>query len=107
LADYEEIIFILKRRKEDPDSKALIKVSNVDGLQVLMGAAADTASDASITIDQDSPTGEVTLVVESAAMALIPDGKFLDGLKMLKAGEDTTLRSGTTIIRNSPVNETS
>ena len=82
---------------------ALLKVTETEGLTVLYGVTSPDSSLASITVDQESPTGEITLNILPGAMARIPPGKYIDGAKMFKEDSDKVLRSGSTIIRNSPV----
>lgn len=94
-----DIVFALKRRASDPDSKALLLVSEANGLTVQYGNSSPTGSDASITVNTETSPADVTLVVSSSVMQTIPAGKFLDGWKMLHPDNDLVLRAGTTIIR--------
>jgi len=109
LTGYDEIVFTLKRNKYDLDADALLKVSDISGLQILNGVAQTVPNtDATLTVDQETPTGEVTLVVNSDIMASIPVGTWIDGFKKLEtAGTDDVLRAGKTIVRDSGVDETS
>jgi hypothetical protein len=109
LTGYDEIVFTLKRNKYDTDDNAVLKVSDVDGLQVLNGVAQTTPNtDATITVDQETPTGEITLVVQSDIMASVTSSSnYIDGFKKLDVGSDVVLRSGKTIIRDSGVDEVS
>jgi hypothetical protein len=109
LTNYTDIIFVLKRRLQDLDSEALLKVSSSTGLIILNGVdvSATRSAEASISITQQTPTGELSLSVESSAMAEVPRGKWIDGLKMLNPNGDKILRQGTTIVRESAVDETS
>lgn len=109
LTGYDEIVMTLKRNKYDLDADSILKVSDIGGLQVLNGVAqTEPNTDASITVTQQTPTGELTLVVNSDIMASIPVGSWIDGFKKLDtSGTDDVIRSGKTIIRDSGVDETS
>jgi len=109
LTGYDEIVFTLKRNKYDLDADAILKVSDTDGLQILNGVVvAGPNTLATITVNQTTPTGEVTLVVGSATMAdVAPSSNYIDGFKKLDVGSDVVLRSGKTIIRDSGVDEVS
>ena len=109
LTGYDEIVMTLKRNAYDLDADALLKVSDIQGVQVLNGVAQTVPNtDAVITVLLQTPTGTVRLVVESSIMAAIPTGTLQDGWKKLETGgSDNVLRAGKTIVRDSGVDETS
>ena len=106
LTGQTDIVFCLKRDAEDTDANAVLKVSASVGLEVLKGSTSVTAGDASIVVDQETPTGEVTLTVADSVMAQVFDGTYVDAWKMLNPSGDTYIRVGKTIVRPGGVDET-
>ena len=106
LTGQTDIVFCLKRDAEDTDANAVLKVSASTGLEVLKGSTSVTAGDASIVVDQETPTGEITLTVADSVMAQVFDGTYVDAWKMLNPSGDTYVRVGKTIVRPGGVDET-
>ena len=113
IVNRDDIVFVLKRSLTEDDSRALLKISENNGLEVVNGSTDLTslgliAGDASITPGTETAPADVTINVESNVMALMPEGRFRDGLKLLyAAGSDTALRNGYTRIFDAAVSETS
>lgn len=100
LAGRSGLVWILKSRETDSDSRAVLIVSEDNGLERLNGSADGlTAGDASITVT-DAATGDLTITLKSQLTAELVPGLRFDGLKKLVAGgQDDTVRRGQTEIR--------
>ena len=102
----KRITFAIKSDRRDPDASAIVLIDEVDGLKYLNGSAT-TSSWGSITIDDES-AGDITLRLESSATRLIPAGKYVDAIKVIKDNADFSLRNaGTTTVLCGVIKETS
>lgn len=93
LADVDELWFAVKPSQPSSDNQSLVFITLSDGLVRLNGAAAGTAGDGSITID-DEAAGDITITLEAAATKVLEATSATYAIKT-QAGDDlTTLVSG-------------
>ena len=93
----KKVTFTIKSDRRDVDSAAIVFLDEAIGLLYLNGAVT-TTSWGSITID-DETAGNITLRLESDATHLIPTGKYIDAIKVIKDNADFSLRNaGTTTV---------
>jgi len=108
LENRTNLIWMLKSRRDDPDSKAILWIDESTGLIRLRGSAYDTASDASITV-LDQAAGDVRITVKNAATKYVDAGTLKDSLKMFRSainGGDHTFRPiGETQILESTIDQ--
>ncbi|MBU2685794.1 MAG: hypothetical protein KKF27_21345, partial [Gammaproteobacteria bacterium] len=99
VADYVTLDFMVKESKSDADADALIWIrlnepSANDGLLYLNGAAATTAADGSITVD-DAATGDITIALiaaDTAALSVLRGGYW--EVQKISATAVTTMTAG-------------
>jgi len=71
----------VKRRFADADADAILQI-DLDGLQVLDGSGSWTASNGSITVD-DQILGNITVALDATRSAILPVGEFPFDVQML------------------------
>lgn len=73
-----DIWFSAKRSRQDSDDDAQIRISRLNGIQRLNGAAYGTSGDGSITVD-DAAAGNITITIQAAAsrnLQLVENGVY-------------------------------
>jgi hypothetical protein len=84
LTNYSKIWFTVKRDYADADSASIIQIEKTGGLLYINGAAAGTAANGSITID-DEPTGDVTIALVAAETAKLSPGNYQYDIQILRS----------------------
>lgn len=84
LTNYSKIWFTVKRDYADADSASIIQIEKTGGLLYINGAAATTAANGSITID-DEPTGDVTIALVAARTAELNPGNYVYDIQILRS----------------------
>ena len=81
----------VKRSKNDTDAKAVIQIEETTGLVYLNAAEAETATDASLTVD-DAVLGNVTIRLKPALTAvLVPIGTLYYDWQVLEGADIRTI----------------
>lgn len=102
LSGYVSLDFVVKQDTGQADTEALIWIRKnasglSDGLLYLNGAAAATATNGSITID-DEPTGDVIIALAAAETDDLEEGTYVYDIQMISASGVLTKTSGTCIV---------
>ena len=99
LTNYSKIWFTVKADDADTDAESLVQIELSDGLKYINGAAATTASNGSITIN-DEATGKVTILLEAPETAKLSPGSYHYDIQILRSTgiAVSTLSSGTFIV---------
>lgn len=98
----EKLFFTVKRDQVDTedvdDSLALLQVTELSGAVLVNGQPWLTASDASITVANET-TGETTFVVKSDITETLPLGKYAYDVQLIRAdGDATTVTRGVLLV---------
>ena len=97
IANRTKLWFAFKRSHHDADTAALVLIEETDGLVYLDGAAA-TSGQGSITVD-DEDAGNVTVVIDEAATAVLTEGARPYDIQVLRStGNVNTLAEGTATV---------
>lgn len=94
LASRTALYFTVKDDRNKADSAALIQIKESDGLTVIQGAPAGTASNGSLTVT-NAGTGAITIVLKAAETALLAaTGTLYYDVQMVTASGVNTLTTG-------------
>lgn len=96
LTDRTKLWFTIKKTpKHDADTASILQIEETAGLLYLDGAAYGTAAHASLTVD-DAAAGDITIVIEEQATALLPTdkGEMKYDIKRLGANGPVTMTEG-------------
>lgn len=98
LTSYTTLDFTVKVNQADPDTAAIVRIrknlsATNDGLLTLNGAAATTAADGSITIN-DATLGNITVTLKAADTAQLAINDLVYDVQMITAAGVATLTSG-------------
>lgn len=94
ISSRSKLWFTVKLDDEDTDAEALIQIEETDGLKYLNGAAAGTAANGDITVD-DEDAGDITIVLKAAETDDLRQCTARYDVQMLTStGTVTTLTSG-------------
>jgi len=107
LAGRDDVKFAIKRNRANPDTAAEIFVSEEDGLVYLAGASAETATDASLTVTDES-AGDIQIVIKAdASLAMQVRKEMYWGVKLYPTGDGPrTLSEGSASVTEAIVQET-
>jgi len=95
LVGYSKVYFTVKGDKADADTSAIIQIEKTVGLKYINGAAATTAANGSITIN-DEATGDITVALDEAETAKLSPGGYQYDVQVVRmAGTVSTLTEGT------------
>lgn len=93
LADADEIWFAVKPSQPSSDNQSLVFITLTDGLTRLNGAAAGTAGDGSIVVD-DEDAGDITITLKADATATLEAAGGAYAVKTQAGTVVTTLAAG-------------
>jgi len=95
LAGRTELWYTAKKAEGHTDLRAVIQITESGGLVRILQAAAETAANGSITVD-DEDDGDVTIALVAVETAKLSPGQRLAyDIQMLKGGEILTLTEST------------
>lgn len=99
LTNYSKIYFTVKNNEADADDISVIMIEKTDGLKYIDGAAAVTAANGSLVID-DEPTGDITITLAAVEAAKLSGGAYHWDVQILRTigVPISTLVEGTFII---------
>lgn len=99
LADNIKVYFTVKNHEADADSASTLMVEKTDGLKYINGAAAVTAGNGTLVID-DEPTGNITITVAAVEIAKLGLGSYVYDVQIVRSSgiPVTTLAKGSFIV---------
>ena len=105
LAGADDVLFVIKAKKSDPDSKALAMISQQAGLVYWSGAAATVAAQGTLTVDAVAET--VLFRISEAVTGGATEATYYWGVKIIDTdGDKLTRASGTFAALSARVNAT-
>lgn len=94
LTNHSKLYFTVKWDAADADTAALIQIEHTAGLLYINGAAAVTAANGTLTVD-DEATGDITIGLAAVEAAKLPLGSYSYDVQIVRsAGTVSTLTSG-------------
>lgn len=99
LANLSKLYFSVKQWSGQADSESFIQIEKAAGLLYINQAAATTAANGTITVD-DSPTGDITVTLTAAEMAKLPLYSYTYDVQLVRSSgvPVSTLTSGTFVV---------
>ena len=99
LLNHSKIYFTVKWDASDADSISLIQIEHTAGLTYINGAAAVTAANGTLTVD-DEATGDVTIGLAAVEVAKLSPGQYSYDIQIVRSAgvPVSTLTSGTFIV---------
>lgn len=82
LSAADEIYVSMKSRYDDDDSESILQVTRDGGLRYLLGAAASSSTDGSLTV-LDAVTGHIKIIVKASVTVLIPIKHYIYDVKTI------------------------
>ena len=90
----DKLWITVKERDDDTDAESIIQIEETGGLLYLNGAAAATAADGDIAVD-DEAAGNITITIKPAATTTLTVGTYdYDVQQLTTAGAVQTMTSG-------------
>jgi len=83
LTNYSKLWFTVKSDQDDADTASIVQIELAGGLLYINGAAATTAANGSITIN-DEATGDVTILLKAPETAKLATGHYSYDIQILR-----------------------